>query len=105
MKDTYDFECTPTNENCVQVSQTSNYMPAMRMEAKRMIQVCRILWPDMEFKIHSNPYDAGSYLSIQVIFDDEDERSWDRINQIEAEWPSTWDECNQRVAMLSKEQV
>jgi hypothetical protein len=102
MRDFYEFECTPIEENCVQVSKNEDYMPAMRAEAKRMIDICRKLWPTMEFRIASNEHDFGSYLSIKVYFDDTDEGAWDQINKIENEWPLTWDEANQRVANLTE---
>jgi hypothetical protein len=102
MKDCYEFSCTPTDEDCVQVSSTKEYMPAMRAEAQRMIDVCKKLWPKVNFKIHSNPHDFGSYLDIRVYFDDTDEESWNQLSKIDTEWPSTWDECNQRIANLTE---
>jgi hypothetical protein len=102
MVDFYEFDTTPLDEMGVQVSSSTDYMPAMRTEAKRMLEICRKLWPSMEWGIKSNPHDFGSYLSIIVKFNDDDETVWDYINKIENEWPSTWDECNQRIAQLTE---
>jgi len=105
MKDFYEFETTPLDEKGVQVSSSTDYMPAMRAEAKRMLEVCKKLWPSLEWGIKINPHEFGSYLSIIVKFNDEVESlpaHWGYINKIENEWPSTWDECNQRIALLTE---
>ena len=101
-KDFYEFDTTPTEEKCAQVIQGGDYMVTMRAEAKRMLGVCRKLWPDMEFKIATNPHEFGEYLTIRIYFDGNDEKAWDRVNQIETDWPLTWDECNQRIAQLTE---
>ena len=98
----YEFGTTPYEEDCVQVRRGEDYMPSMRVEARRMLNICHKLWPGMEFKIVTNPHNLGDYLSIRLYFDDTDEKAWDRVNQIETEWPLTWDECNQRIAQLTE---
>jgi hypothetical protein len=96
MKDFYDFETTPVDEDCTQVSKTENYMPAMKQEAYRMLEICKKLWPSLYWKVQSNPHDFGSYLSIRCYYDDEDEAQSKAFYDAEANWPATWAEAEQR---------
>jgi hypothetical protein len=94
MRDHYDLgTTTPSDEDCVPVKTGTNYMPAMRKEAQRMINLCRLIWPETLFRIHSNDHDFSSYLTIEIVYDDNDEEAWDQINEVESNWPSTWGEA------------
>ena len=100
MRDYMEFDCTPIEEDCVQVSSDSEYMPSMREESKRMVQIARVLWPTLDWKIKSNPYDAGNYLSINAYYDTEDETQVDKAYDAESNWPLTWQEADERVQAI-----
>lgn len=91
MRDFMEFECTPSNESCVQVDPSSDYMPAMREEARRMIELLNGRFPDLEgeFRIARANHDFGSYIEIRFYYD-ETERGYAEMNFVESNWPMTW---------------
>jgi hypothetical protein len=88
-----EFDCSPTNEAGVQVSKTDDYLPAMREEAKRMIDLLEKKFPDAPgyFCIKRQSHDFGTYLEIRYVFDEEED-GWDYTNHIENNWPKTWND-------------
>jgi hypothetical protein len=53
------------------------------------------------FRVKSNPHDLGSYLSVQAVFDDENEEQTEWAYTIENELPEAWDE-EARVELAAK---
>jgi len=91
MYDEYiEFDTTPTNESCAQLSETEDYMPKMREEANQMIALLNKKFPNApgEFAIKRQSHDFGAYLEIRYYFDSEN--GWDSANIIESNWPLTW---------------
>ena len=80
MRDYLDIESAPYGEDCVQVNPNIDYMPAMMAETKRFKEMLErrfaklIEKTGIYFKIARNPHDFGTYLSLQVVFDDENEK-------------------------------
>jgi hypothetical protein len=62
--------------------------------------ICQSAWPTFPealaagvgFRIKSNPYDAGTYLSVEACFNDDDESQTEWAYTIEGELPSLWDD-------------
>lgn len=99
MRDYLDIgETTPWGENCVQVDPNKDYMPAMRAEANRFKDMLNkrfaklIEATGIYFRIARNPHDFGSYLSLQVVYDDDNEKQTDAAYFIESNCPETWDD-------------
>ncbi len=98
MRDFLDIESAPYEENCVQVNSNTNYMPAMRAEAIKFKEMLErrfaklIESTGIYLRIARNPHDFGSYLSLQVVYDDENEKQSDAAYFIEANCPETWDD-------------
>ena len=98
MRDYLDSETSPYEENGVQVSSSCDYMPAMREEANRFRAMLEkrfaklIESTGIYLRIASNPHDFGSYLSIKICFDDENEKQCDAAYFIESNMPATWDD-------------
>jgi len=99
MRDYLDIgETTPWGENCVQVDPNKDYMPAMRAEANRFKDMLNkrfaklIEATGIYFRIASNPHDFGSYLSLRICFDDNDEKQINAAYFIEENMPATWDD-------------
>lgn len=57
---------SPFDENCVQVMSGENYMPAMRRECRRYVQLLRKLFPDVEFRIVRYEHGYGPYLEVEA---------------------------------------
>jgi len=96
MRDYLDLSPVPIDEPCAQVSP-DNYMPRMRAECKAFVAQLERAFPDalaagVYFRIRSNPYDAGTYLSVEAVFDDEDEAQTEWAYTIENEIPEAWDD-------------
>jgi len=93
MRDFINLSGTPAGEECVQVSDKVEYMPAMRAECNRYLDMLRKRFPNcdrVELKIHSNPHDFGSYLDIRVIYDDNDDIAQQQAYFIENNEPEKW---------------
>ena len=86
-----EFDCSPINEDCVQLSDREDYMPAMREEARRMIAMLNKRFPDCEgdFRIGTCLHDKGSYLEIRFYYE-ETEEGYHRCNFVENNYPETW---------------
>ena len=91
MSDYLEISCTPTSENCVQVSKNSDYMPAMRAEANRYVEMLKLRFPNcdaVDLVIKSNPHDFGSYLDIRIVWYTEIGR--EQAFFIESNEPEKW---------------
>jgi hypothetical protein len=88
-----DIGCNPCEEPCVNLG-TENYYPRARDECARYIELVRKKLgeepPGAYLKVKSNPHDFGSYLSVVVVFDDDDEEARHYAFRCESEAPRTW---------------
>lgn len=91
MKDSISIGCTPSAEDCVQVSRDGDYMPAMRAECRRFRDLLTRAYPACRFVIRSNPHDFGSYLEVEAVYDDQDESAMNAAFEAES-CPETWAE-------------
>ena len=93
MRNSISISGTPTGEDCVQVSSHEDYMPAMRAECNRYLDMLRKRFPNcdrVQLVIHSNPHDFGSYLDISVKYDDNDNIAEQQAYFIENNEPENW---------------
>jgi hypothetical protein len=96
MKDYLDLDTVPCDEPCASVGQP-DYSKRARLEARAYVAQLERAFPlavdaGVYFRVKSNPHDFGSYLSVQVVFDDEDEAQTEWAYTIESELPNTWDD-------------
>jgi hypothetical protein len=95
MRDSVDFETTPTNECCESIGPKYNQKRA-HTEAKATIAQLHRLFgepPDgSRFRIKSNAHDFGAYYSIEFLFDDDNDQHIDYGCRLENEWPERWDD-------------
>lgn len=95
MRDYVNIGITPSGEDCVQVSRTENYMPAMRKQAERFKTLLEKAFPPQGsgyLSIKSFPHEFGSYLEVVAYFDDADEASQKWAFDLEGSVPETWAE-------------
>lgn len=95
MRDYVNIGITPSGEDCVQVSKTENYMPAMRKQAERFKSLLEKAFPPKgrgSLSIKSFPHDFGGYLEVVANFDDTDEESQKWAFDLEGSVPETWAE-------------
>jgi len=95
MRDFIELDTTPCDEPCFQIG-SDDYYKQTRIEAKVFIeQLIRIFGEGTEnnyFSIKSNPHDFGTYHSLAVYYNDNDEESVDYAYNIEGNTPEKWDE-------------
>jgi hypothetical protein len=96
MRDYLDLDTVPCDEPCASVGQP-DYSTRARLEARAYVAQLQRAFPDavaagVYFRIKSNPHDFGSYLSVQVVFDDDDEAQTEWAYMIEDELPIAWDD-------------
>lgn len=103
MRDYLAFDLTPSEESCAKVRQ-EGYHKNSRIEARVIQDMLLRLFPNkpesVSFCIKSNPHDFGSYLSLRIYYDDENEKSMDYAFNIENNWPNNWDK-EARLALVS----
>ena len=97
MRDYLDLSPTPVNEPCAMVEPTGDYMPRMRAECRAFVHQLERAFPQAleagcSFRVKSNSHDFGSYLEVQVRFDDEDEAQTEWAFMIENDLPEAWDD-------------
>jgi len=96
MRDFLDLDTVPCDEPCAAVGQP-DYSKRARLEARAFVAQLERAFPlavdaGVYFRVKSNPHDFGSYLSVQVVFDDEDEAQTEWAYTIEDDLPVAWDE-------------
>ena len=95
MRDSMDFDTTPIDEQCEQCPYSDGGIKARKEAAAFIGQLKRQFGePPMgvRFKIKSNMHDFGSYVSLEAIFDDENNEAVDYVYNIEGNLPERWDD-------------
>lgn len=96
MKEYIEIGSAPCNEECVSVNPDVDYLPAMRQECLRFMDLIRKkLGPEPEgahLSVKSNPHDFGTYLEVVCYYDDQDEEASRYAYGCESEAPKTWDD-------------
>lgn len=93
MTEWVSIDTTPYDEKCVNVDSTTDYLPAMRGEARRYVKMLNerfINFGKTRFKINSNRHDFGTYLDISINFIEEDDESIKQAQFIEGNLPANW---------------
>ena len=98
MRDYLDLSPTPVNEPCAMVESTGEYLPRMRAECRAFAHQLERTFPlaieaGCSFRVKSNAHEFGSYLEVQVRFDDDDEAQTHWAFMIEADLPELWDDA------------
>ena len=96
LKEYVELGCSPCEEDCVQVSKTEDYMPAMRAELKRWKELLEQTFPipeniEASFRIKFSPHDFGSYGEVWLYYDPDDEQSVEFMLNVEKNAPKRWD--------------
>lgn len=86
---------TPINEECVQLgSKNYDYHVFARIEGNTYIKQLKRMFPHdkINIRMKSEGHDFGTYYSMVINFDDNDQDAWDQAYAIEANEPMNWDE-------------
>lgn len=93
--DHLDLGCAPSDEDCAQLGVDDNYAVRARRECQALIhqlmRICGAPPAAAFFRIHKNPHDFGSYLSVAIHFDPQDEDAVAYAYRSDEESPDQWD--------------
>jgi hypothetical protein len=95
MKDWIGIGCTPSDEDCVQVSPQESYSEAMTVELLAFKhQLERLFAPELpsnRFGIKYFQHDFGQYGDVVCYYDDSIEESAEFAFDVEGKVPEKWD--------------
>lgn len=95
MRDYLTIGCSPVDENCVQVTSNSDYLPAMKEECRRFKQLLLKTFGEppegADLAVKSFSHDFGIYCEVVCYFDDTLPESVEYAFNMEANVPETWD--------------
>jgi len=95
MRDKLSLSPTPVGEDCAQLGE-EGYRTKAKRECKAWIGQLRREFgeppPGTSFRVALNPHDFGTYLDVEIAFDDEDEESVEYAYRVEGNLPEFWDE-------------
>ena len=93
--DYLDLGSAPSDEDCAQLGVDAEYHVRARRECRALIhqfmRICGEPPPGAYFRIHENPHDFGTYLSIAIHFDPQDEDAIAYAYRCDEESPDQWD--------------
>jgi hypothetical protein len=90
----YSLGPSPVDEECVQVG-SDNYLANAQKECKRYMELLEKkfdLLDGMYFQITYNAHDFGTYLDVEVFFNENDEEQLNYASYIEDNLPFTWED-------------
>jgi hypothetical protein len=94
MRDFVELGSSPAEEECVQVRSGEDYLPAMRAECKRYLELIRKVCGEepegARLAIKSNSHDFGTYLDVVCYYDDGDEEAAEYAWGLEDKVPAKW---------------
>lgn len=95
MRDFITFDTAPVDENSIQVNPKTNYLPEMRIEARKYAEFLQKRFPeymeyDCNFSIKSQQHDFGTYYETVIYFNDKNEKSISFAFFVERNLPKKW---------------
>jgi hypothetical protein len=104
MMDGFSLGPVPCNEECVQVG-TEDYMRRAKIECRAFVNQLERQFPDtpsgVYFRITHNPHEFGTYLDVEVRFNDDDSEATAFAIKVENEAPEDWDEIAKKEIMIA----
>jgi hypothetical protein len=90
-----EFDTSPVYEPCVQIERDKDYMPAMRAEANRYVELLQKKFPNLPgyWKVAQLMHDFGPYLEVRFYCEASLLDAGSVIRFLEANMPKTWDDC------------
>lgn len=93
--DHLDLGSAPSDEDCAQIGVDENYGARAKRECRALVNQLKRLCGDppagARFRIMSNPHDFGTYYSVVIDFDPNNEDAIEYAYRCDEESPSEWD--------------
>jgi hypothetical protein len=93
--DYLDLGSAPSNERCAQLGVDTNYVDRARSECRALINQLKRLCGDpplgARFRIVGNEHDFGTYYSVVIDFDPNNETAVEYAHRCDAQAPDHWD--------------
>jgi hypothetical protein len=106
MRDSLNLSPTPVGEDCAQLGD-ANYSSRARQECRAFIQQLKREFGEppigAAFKITQNPHDFGTYLDVDIQFNDEDDAASEYAYKVEANLPEFWDAAAKKELFAGEE--
>ena len=97
--DYLELACSPLDEECVQVTDREDYIPAMQKEVLRFKEQLGRLFPtpaDLEgqvrFVVKKNSHDFGMYMEVAIQYNSNNEKAEAFAFYVENNLPLTWNQ-------------
>ena len=92
--DHLDLGSAPSDEDCAQLGVDDNYVARAKRECRALInqfkRICGDPPPGAHFRIMANPHDFGTYYSVAIHFDPNDQDAVAFAYRCDEESPSEW---------------
>ena len=97
MRNWLEFDTCPIDEECVSVVCDSiDYIIPMKLQGRKFIQQLNKIFGDPPgdayFGLKMNDHDFGTYFSVCIFFNDENEEESEFAYFVEVNLPRTWDD-------------
>ena len=96
MRDYVSIGSSPYEEECVQVSNTGDYIGPMKAECQRFMELIRKklgLEPEgARLALKGSPHDFGTYYEVVCYYEDTNEEATKYAYRCESEAPAKWDD-------------
>lgn len=93
--DHLDLGSAPSDEDCAQLGVDDNYEARAKRECRALIgqlkRVCGDPPANARFRIMANPHDFGTYYSVVIDFDSNDDDAVAYAYRCDEESPDQWD--------------
>jgi hypothetical protein len=93
--DHLDLGSAPSDEDCAQLGVDEQYEARAKRECRALInqlkRLCGDPPPNARFRIMANPHDFGTYYSVVIDFDPNDEDAVAYAYRCDEESPDQWD--------------
>jgi len=93
--DHLDLGSAPSDEDCAQIGVDDNYELRAKRECRALVnqlkRICGVPPAGARFRIMANPHDFGTYYSVVIDFDPNDEDAVAYAYRCDEESPDQWD--------------
>lgn len=93
--DHLDLGSAPSDEDCAQIGVDENYAVRARRECRALVNQLKRICGDpptgTRFRIMANPHDFGTYYSVVIDFDPNNEDAIAYAYRCDGESPDQWD--------------
>lgn len=92
MRTYFELGPTPVEEDAAQMGEADDFAPQNKLETKAYMHQLMRMFPEVEFKVKTFPYEYDAYREVVIMYDDDDEAGVDLMLKVEMNLPLLWDD-------------